>query len=496
MRNFGPWILICTLCTSAFAIELRKDIVGSFGSINNCAPDMLRGQVYDLPVETRHLPNFEKLKPTGVVCNNWLNIPTRSFLAGIPSVSTRIEWFGIDYQGDFWVETPGTYMFTLSSDDGSRLYVDGKSIIDNDGQHAALELGGRAKLEPGKHHIRISYFQGPGEFVALVLKVAPPQGIFDFFDMRNYRPPTPREGSAAAAIADESRPILRRSTAAHDPLAAKAYEVPAMTALAADPRPRDLEFRVKTYRFRPNAEGATQRAVTLEVPGAGLVATALAGGKARIHVVMLAVIKDAEGNAVQKISEDFPIDIPAERVASLKTTTLRFTRLITLPPGLYTIQAAAVDRESNRARTAAFRVDNVTKAGVGLSDLVLVRRIETAAPDPADPLQFEGRRVVPELASVLPASAEPSVYFVIYPNGKSSEKPRMVIELSLDGRVVGRQTSALPDADPSGAIPLTIAAPSKAGKNRLRVIIQQGSESVERILDYVVETAPAGKPLP
>ena len=198
---------VLVLCPAP-AIELRKDIVGSFGATNGCSPDMLRGEVYDLPAETRNLPNFEKLKPNGnVVCTNWLNIPTRPFLAGIPGVTTRIEWFAIDYQGDFWVDTPGSYMFTLSSDDGSKLYIDGKSIIDNDGQHAAIELGGRAKLEPGKHHIRVSYFQGPREFVALVLKVAPPKGIFDFFDMRNYRPGATQKSAAEVAEVDESRPI-------------------------------------------------------------------------------------------------------------------------------------------------------------------------------------------------------------------------------------------------------------------------------------------------
>ena len=488
-QKIGIGILLWTL-SAAFAIELRKDVVGSFGTANGCSPDMLRGEVYDLPVDTRNLPNFEKLKPTGVVCTNTLNIPTRSFLEGIPGVTTRIEWFGIDYQGDFWVETPGAYMFTLSSDDGSRLYIDGKSIIDNDGQHAALELGGRAKLEPGKHHIRVSYFQGPREFVALVLKVAPPKGIFDFFDMRAYRAPATQKGVAEVAIADESRPILRRATAAHDPLAAKAYELAALTALSANPRPRDFDFRAKAYRFRSNPEGGTQRAVTLEVPGAGLTATPIDGGKVRIHVVMLAMVKDSEGNVLQKISEDFPIELAAERLPSVKKATLRLTRLITLPAGLYVVQAVAVDREGNRASAAAFRVDNSAPTGVGLSDLMLVRRVEpaTATPDLDDPMQFEGRRVVPELAPVLPATAEPSVYFVIYPNLKNPEKPRINVELALDGRVLGRQTSALPEPDSTGAIPLTIAAPAKPGKNRLRITIQQGSESVERLLEYAVES--------
>ena len=67
-------------------------------------------------------------------------------------------------------------------------------------------------------------------------------------------------------------------------------------------------------------------------------------------------------------------------------------------------------------------------------------------------------------------------------------KPQVTIELALDGKVLGRQSSALPDPNAAGTIPLTIAAPAKPGKNRLRITVQQGSESVERLLEYSVET--------
>lgn len=480
---------------SLVAIELRKDIVGSFGAAA-CSPDQFRGRLFDLEPETRYLPDLDKAKPNGrEVCNYWLNVPPRSFLEGIPGVSSRIEWFAIDYQADFWVETPGSYMFTLLSDDGSKLFVDGKTIIDNDGVHPPKELGGRAKLEPGKHHIRVSYFQGPRETVALVLKVAPPKGAFDFFDLRNFRPPATQQ-AAAEAMADETRPILRRATEAHDPMAAKAYEVAAMAALTADPRPHDFELRAKVFRFR------AQRVLTLEVPGAALKTTPVAGGKLRVHVVMLAVIKDAEGKVVDKVSEDFPVDLPADRLPSLQAATVRMTRPLTLPPGVFVVQAVAADREGDRASTSAFRVDSNDRPGLALSDLVLVRRIELVparrveqAPAQApgaspadDPFQLENRRVIPELAPTIPTpGAESPVYFAVYPNAQNAVKPEMTIELSLEGKVVGRQSSPLPDPNDAGVIPMTIAVPVKSGKHRLRILIRQGTESVERTLDFAVQ---------
>jgi hypothetical protein len=44
--------------------------------------------------------------------------------------------FAIEYKGDFRVKTPGHYKFRLMSDDGARLFIDGKMVIDNDGVHA------------------------------------------------------------------------------------------------------------------------------------------------------------------------------------------------------------------------------------------------------------------------------------------------------------------------------------------------------------------------
>lgn len=480
----APWMLVLSLAP-LHAIELRKDVVGSFGVSSNCVPGMFHGMVYDLLPETNSLPKFEKLKPTGTVCSFVLNIPTRSFMEGIPGVTTRIEWFAIDYTADFWIDTPGAYMFTLASDDGSRLYIDGKSIIDNDGHHATIEMAGRAKLEPGLHHMRVSYFQGPREYVALVLKVAPPHGNFEIFDLRAYRPHAAEPAVVSTNLIDDARPVLRRSTEAHDPLAAKAYELSALAALAATPRPRDFDAYARVFRFR-----STECAIALEVPAMGLTATPSNGG-ARLHLVVLALIKDAQGNVIRKFSEDFPVELSAERLAALKSATLSWHRSLTLPEGVYTIETVAVDREGNRSSAASLQVDNSAKAGaVGLSDPILVQRIETVAAEAVnagDPFQSQGKRVVPELTGVVAAEAHPSVYFAIYPNPKNQEKPRITIELTLDGQLAGRQTSELPaSADASGAIPITIAAPAQPGKNRLRITIHQGTESVQRDLEYTI----------
>ena len=69
------------------------------------------------------------------------------------------EQFGLIYKG--YIEVPSTGIYTLSvlSNDGSRLSVDDKLVVDNDGLHGAYEKSGEIALQKGIHKIELSYFQ-------------------------------------------------------------------------------------------------------------------------------------------------------------------------------------------------------------------------------------------------------------------------------------------------------------------------------------------------
>ena len=87
-------------------------------------PSGLRGLIYRVKKNTERLPDFRKLKPAGTIYTGSLNIPTQDFREGFPGVTRRFEWFAIDYTGKFWIDKPGLYRFALTSDDGSKLYID------------------------------------------------------------------------------------------------------------------------------------------------------------------------------------------------------------------------------------------------------------------------------------------------------------------------------------------------------------------------------------
>lgn len=73
------------------------------------------------------------------------------------------------FSGMVKIEDAGLYTFYLSSDDGSRLYVDGKLLIDNDGNHGMTEQWEQLDLAPGLHRVWVEYYNAGGPMGLSVL---------------------------------------------------------------------------------------------------------------------------------------------------------------------------------------------------------------------------------------------------------------------------------------------------------------------------------------
>ncbi|MFJ4689018.1 family 16 glycoside hydrolase [Streptomyces sp. NPDC088789] len=76
------------------------------------------------------------------------------------------------------VPQDGSYDFRLISDDGSRLLLDGRQVIDHDGLHGAEPKDGTVRLSAGAHPLLIEHFEaGGGQQLTLQWK---PPGATDF----------------------------------------------------------------------------------------------------------------------------------------------------------------------------------------------------------------------------------------------------------------------------------------------------------------------------
>jgi len=152
-------------------------------------PGGLEGVIYHIPKNSKEIPDLRKIKPQGKIYTSALNVPSRSFEEGFPGVTKRLEWFAIEYTGRFWIEKPALYGFSLTSDDGSRLFIDDQPIVDNDGLHPPMTKSGIIELSGGIQSIRVQYFQGPRFNVALVLEVAIPHEEVRVFSTDEFKPP-------------------------------------------------------------------------------------------------------------------------------------------------------------------------------------------------------------------------------------------------------------------------------------------------------------------
>lgn len=72
------------------------------------------------------------------------------------------ERFGFVFNGYIKVPETNIYAFYTESDDGSRLYIDDKKIVDNNGLHNIQEKEGFIPLNKGYHKIRVEYFEATG----------------------------------------------------------------------------------------------------------------------------------------------------------------------------------------------------------------------------------------------------------------------------------------------------------------------------------------------
>jgi alpha-L-fucosidase len=144
-----------------------------------------RSFLYDKPITETTTRSFEKVAPVGavdiasaspglnyVVYNGeWSKLPDfdslRSVVSGVShgiDISSKkgSEKYGFIFEGFIKVPADGVYNFFISSDDGSKLFIDGNVLVDNDGLHGSNEKNAETPLAKGYHPIKILFFQNTG----------------------------------------------------------------------------------------------------------------------------------------------------------------------------------------------------------------------------------------------------------------------------------------------------------------------------------------------
>lgn len=109
------------------------------------------------------LPDFAALTPES----------TGQFTTIGLGVTSQTDTFGRVFTKVINVTEAGDYGFTTTSDDGTKLYIDGQLIVNSDGLHGARTISGTAALSAGLHTLRVEFFEKLGGQVLSVAYQAP-----------------------------------------------------------------------------------------------------------------------------------------------------------------------------------------------------------------------------------------------------------------------------------------------------------------------------------
>jgi cytochrome c553 len=98
------------------------------------------------------LPDFANLRPRATGKASGFDV----------GVARRPNDFALCFEGYLRIDHTGDYRFHLTSDDGSRLTIDGRDVAVNDGIHAPTTVSAKARLSKGMHKLVAAVFNGPG----------------------------------------------------------------------------------------------------------------------------------------------------------------------------------------------------------------------------------------------------------------------------------------------------------------------------------------------
>ncbi len=271
------------------------------------------------------------------------------------------------------------------------------------------------------------------------------------------------------------------------------FEMATLKAINTRPLLHQFSFHAAALQFRPSPQ-ETQMAFVFQAPTQGL--TIVKDGQwAKVHVCVTALIKDQEGKIVDKISKDIPYSLPVAKQAEMEQGDVSFTSPFLLPPGNYTLETAAVDRNSMRAsvRRSVLVVDE--PSGLSMSDVSMARRIDPleGPVNYMDPLEAHGGKVTPEMASVIKPLAGGSLefYAVAYPPRPVDAPVDVSIEIWQNGRMVVKSPESEVPADASGAASMLAGIPigkMPAGMYEAHVTFEFKGQKVMKAIPFALDS--------
>jgi len=146
------WLLIATAWLVALPLGALQDKPEQSSKPGLCA------RYFNVAKEIQTFPALvEGQKPQLCRIDPLINFESKDG-AGFVDLPWK-EYFAVVWTGVLRVPKEAQYTFYLKSDDGSKLSLDGKVLIDHDGTHKMTEGAKSVDLTAGDHDFKLEYFQ-------------------------------------------------------------------------------------------------------------------------------------------------------------------------------------------------------------------------------------------------------------------------------------------------------------------------------------------------
>ncbi|MFL6335793.1 MAG: VWA domain-containing protein [Pyrinomonadaceae bacterium] len=275
-----------------------------------------------------------------------------------------------------------------------------------------------------------------------------------------------------------------------------AYEAPAIAALENTPKADSFPFYAGGFSF-PEREREGLAPVLADLPLSAF--TFRIDREKKVFDTdfsVVALLKDQAGQVVSKLSNQYRLSGPLDKVEGEKQGRVLFYREAELEPGRYTLETVAYDALNGRTsvRTGTLEVAATDGGRLRLSDVVILKRAEPAgAADEkgANPFHVGNLIVSPNLGEPIRRSLrQVPFFFTAYAPPGASVRPKLSIELRQQGRTLARLPGEMPEADASGRIQYVAGLPLEkipAGSYELKVTVSDETTSVTRSGYFTIE---------
>jgi VWFA-related protein len=274
-----------------------------------------------------------------------------------------------------------------------------------------------------------------------------------------------------------------------------AYEAQALALLGGRAQPSAFPSRVAAFSF-PEPANPGLVPVMVEVPANSINFISSTEKKSygtNFSVVVL--IKDEAQRVVGKLSNQYLLSGPLDKLESAKKGKILFYRETKLAPGRYTIASVVYDATNGRAstNTSSLVVAPVGPSRLTLSSIVIVKSAERLAADQntANPFHFGEVIIYPNMEEPLSKAVSKNITFfvTVYPAAGTAAVPKLRLEILKGGRAVAQLPVELPAPDPAGRIQYASAIPVdkfQPGEYELKLTAEDGKSTATRSTRFTV----------